>query len=59
VGNKEWTGQKLLIAVGNGTTVGGGFKLTPNATLDDGLLDVCWAKKMPMRRIARILPTVL
>jgi YegS/Rv2252/BmrU family lipid kinase len=59
VGNKEWTGKKLLIAVGNGTTVGGGFKLTPNAKLDDGLLDVCWAKSMPIRRIARILPTVL
>ena len=59
VGNKEWIGRQLLIAVGNGTTVGGGFMLNPNAKLDDGLLDVCWAKNMPIRRIARIFPTVL
>lgn len=59
VGNKEWIGRQLLIAVGNGTTVGGGFMLTPNAKLDDGLLDVCWAKDMPIRRIGRIFPTVL
>ena len=59
VGNKEWIGRQLLIAVGNGTTVGGGFMLNPNAKLDDGLLDVCWAKNMPIRRIGRIFPTVL
>lgn len=34
--------QKLiLMTIGNGTTFGGGFKLTPNAKLNDGLLDVC------------------
>lgn len=31
----------ILMTVGNGTTFGGGFKLTPHAQLDDGLLDVC------------------
>ncbi len=30
----------FLLTIGNGTTVGGGFKLTPHAVLDDGLLDV-------------------
>ncbi|MBU1075900.1 MAG: diacylglycerol kinase family lipid kinase [Spirochaetes bacterium] len=34
--------QKVfLITVANGTTFGGGFKLTPDALLDDGLFDVC------------------
>jgi len=33
--------EKLfMITVGNGTSLGGGFKLTPNAVVDDGLLDL-------------------
>jgi diacylglycerol kinase (ATP) len=33
--------EKLyMINIGNGTTMGGGFKLTPNAVIDDGLLDL-------------------
>ena len=33
--------QKLfLITVGNGTSLGGGIKLTPFAKIDDGLLDL-------------------
>lgn len=31
----------ILMTIGNGTTFGGGFKLTPDAVLNDGLLDVC------------------
>ncbi len=31
----------ILLTVGNGTTFGGGFKLTPYAKIDDGKLDVC------------------
>ena len=31
----------ILMTIGNGTTFGGGFKLTPHAILNDGLLDVC------------------
>ncbi len=31
----------ILMTIGNGTTFGGGFKLTPDAVLDDGFLDVC------------------
>ena len=30
----------FMINVGNGHSMGGGFKLTPNAKLDDGLLDL-------------------
>jgi diacylglycerol kinase (ATP) len=31
----------FMLAVNNGTTFGGGFRITPEARLDDGLLDVC------------------
>ncbi|MDD5066655.1 MAG: diacylglycerol kinase family lipid kinase [bacterium] len=45
--NKEVIQEKVfLIDVANGTTFGGGFKLTPDARVDDGELDVCWIKAM-------------
>jgi YegS/Rv2252/BmrU family lipid kinase len=34
----------LLLTIGNGRYSGGGFKLTPEAELDDGLFDVCLSK---------------
>ncbi|MEL6547085.1 MAG: lipid kinase YegS [Myxococcota bacterium] len=36
----EWSGKALVLAVGNGRQAGGGHVLCPNATGDDGLLDV-------------------
>lgn len=33
-----------LLAIGNGTTYGGGFKPTPHAIVDDGILDICMIK---------------
>ena len=32
-----------LLAVQNGISYGGGFQICPNARLDDGLLDICYA----------------
>ncbi|MFC2091277.1 diacylglycerol/lipid kinase family protein [Elusimicrobiota bacterium] len=31
----------FMVTIGNGTTFGGGFRLTPDALLDDGLFDIC------------------
>ena len=31
----------MLVTVGNAVSYGGGMKVTPNALLDDGLLDIC------------------
>jgi YegS/Rv2252/BmrU family lipid kinase len=33
--------ELILLTIGNGTTYGGGFKLMPDAKVDDGLLEVC------------------
>ena len=49
-------GPLLLCVVGNGPTAGGGFVLTPGARLDDGWLDVCLARHVPVRRAVRLLP---
>ncbi|MBV6647949.1 MAG: diacylglycerol kinase family lipid kinase [Cyclobacteriaceae bacterium] len=48
--------QLILMTVANGTTFGGGFKLTPRAKIDDGLLDVCEVGKISaLRRYLNIL----
>lgn len=36
----DYEGKIFMLTVGNGTSMGGGFKLTPFAQLDDGLLDL-------------------
>ncbi|MBN9141179.1 MAG: YegS/Rv2252/BmrU family lipid kinase [Micrococcales bacterium] len=48
----------LMVSVGNNVSLGGGMKITPDAVLDDGLLDVMLVK--PLSRIAflRIFPRV-
>lgn len=45
----------ILLTIGNGTTFGGGFKLMPNAEIDDNLLEVCTIGKLaPLRRFLNI-----
>ncbi|MFA6098690.1 MAG: diacylglycerol kinase family protein [Patescibacteria group bacterium] len=49
--------QKILfISVCNGTTYGGGFKVAPDAKMDDGLFDVCLVDKASRAYILRKLP---
>ena len=52
------SGSHLLISVGNGQSSGGGFYLTPDALLDDGLFDVCVAKDVSLIDILKIFPFV-
>lgn len=41
----------LLMTVASGTTFGGGFRLTPDANISDGSLDVCVIRQIsPLRR---------
>lgn len=37
----EWQGEFLALGIGNGRQAGGGHQLCPEASIDDGLLDVC------------------
>jgi len=50
------TEECLLTAVCNGGYYGGGFYAAPECSMDDGLLDVMIVRKMPLLRIAKVLP---
>ncbi|MEX1020677.1 MAG: diacylglycerol kinase family protein [Litorilinea sp.] len=51
--------ESLMISIGNSARTGGGFYLTPAAILDDGLLDIAIAKKLPRWRVLGLLPKAL
>jgi diacylglycerol kinase (ATP) len=53
------SGKHLLIAIGNGVCAGGGFYLTPKASVEDGLLDFCLIGDVRVGRILRLMPLVL
>ena len=46
----------LLLSIGNGLSTGGGFLLTPQARVNDGLLDICFIEKVSRKRLLRLLP---
>lgn len=54
----ETTFPCFMITVGNSTTFGGGFKITPKAKINDGLLDVCAISKVPVWLRPSYLKTV-
>lgn len=43
----ESEGTSIIFAIQNGPTYGGGFKVTPDARPDDGLLDFCCSTTVP------------
>ena len=55
----ESIGKHNLISIGNGQSAGGGFYLTPDALLDDGLLDICLAKDLSLIGTILVFPFVL
>jgi diacylglycerol kinase (ATP) len=49
----------LFAAAANGRAQGGGFFLTPDGKIDDGLLDLCLVDNLRLDEIIRHLPKVL
>ncbi len=46
----------ILAAICNGRYYGGGFNPAPQASLDDGLLDVCLVDSLPLYRVLSLIP---
>ena len=49
----------MNLAVCNGPSIGGSFRICPGARTDDGMLDVCLIDEMSIARNARIVPRVI
>lgn len=55
INQKTLTEKTFLMTIANGSTFGGGFKITPYAKINDGLLDVCLVKKIHfIRRLLKL-----
>lgn len=52
-------GPLFLALAGNGRCSGGGFYLTPDASIDDGMLDGCVIRDAPVPRILTLIPRAL
>jgi YegS/Rv2252/BmrU family lipid kinase len=57
--DREFSDQLLLLEIGIGPSVGGGFRLTPFAQPDDGLLDICAVQRLSVVGILAKLPLVM
>lgn len=54
-----YEGRLFLVTAGNGVSSGGGFYLTPEASLTDGLLDVCLIEDVRRSRVFQLIPRAL
>lgn len=50
--------EAMLVAVGGGPAYGGGMRVTPDASFDDGLLDVLILRKISTFEFLRVFPRV-
>jgi diacylglycerol kinase (ATP) len=53
------SGDVLLFAVGNGRRVGGAFHFFPDASLDDGMLNLLFTDRIPPFRIPAVFTTLM
>lgn len=54
----RWETSAMLVTIGNSPSYGGGMKVTPDALLDDELLDVMVVKPISKARLLRVFPKV-
>lgn len=57
-GDKVITGKKLLVDISNGRRAGGGFHIAPEASAEDGLLDLVIASSLTSIRRLIYLPVI-
>lgn len=58
-GGEKLESRAMIAAITVGPTAGGGLRLTPDASPEDGQFDLCFIEEVRGLRIARILPKVV
>jgi len=58
IDGQSFTEEAIMVSVGNGQFVGGGFRLLPQASMEDGFLDVMVVKRTSRADIIRTLPSL-
>ena len=58
VDGRVWESPGTLVAIANGSSIGGGMRIAPDALMDDGLLDVVIAGPLSRAGVAAIFPKV-
>ena len=56
---ESWSQPTLMLTLGNGQREGGGFFVTPEARMDDGLLHYATIGKLSRLRMLRLIPEVM
>jgi diacylglycerol kinase (ATP) len=56
---ESWDESTVMLTVGNGPREGGGFLVTPDARLDDGILNYAAIRKISRLMMLRIVPEVM
>ena len=56
---ETWDLNTLMLALGNGPREGGGFIITPDAKLDDGVLNYVTIRKISRLMMLRLVPEVM
>ena len=59
IGETTYEGRWLTVAVGIGAIEGGGFHIMPGASPEDGLLDVCAIRPVPLAKLVALIPLVM
>lgn len=57
-GEREIAGDMVMLAVQQGPTYGGGFRVCPDAVLDDGVFDICYADPVRTMRAVKVFVSV-
>ncbi|HYH76855.1 MAG TPA: diacylglycerol kinase family protein [Arthrobacter sp.] len=54
----SWQQRAMLISIANGQSIGGGMRITPDARLDDGMLDLFVVSPLSRARFLAVFPKV-
>ena len=57
--SEEFVGEAMWVAVANAPCYGGGIRIAPEASLDDGLLDVCIIERMSRTALLALYPALM